>query len=104
MIDGERRTREAIRWAMVGGGKGSQIGYIHRSAAERDRYFELVAGAFDLDPARGRAFGVELGLDPERCYADYRAMFAAESARDDGIRAVSIATPNNTHYEISKAA
>ncbi|MFV0358989.1 Gfo/Idh/MocA family protein, partial [Tropicimonas sp.] len=40
----------------------------------------------------------------ERCYADYRAMFAAESARDDGIRAVSIATPNNTHYEISKAA
>ena len=104
MINGERQTKAAIRWGMVGGGRGSQIGYIHRSAAERDRYFQLVAGAFDLDAARGRAFGVELGLDPDRCYADYKAMFAAESARPDGIRAVSIATPNNTHYEISKAA
>ncbi len=104
MINGERQTGAAIRWGMVGGGKGSQIGYIHRSAATRDRYFDLVAGAFDLDPARGRAFGTDLGLDPGRCYADYQAMFAAESARPDGIRAVSIATPNNTHYAISKAA
>lgn len=104
MINGDRLTRETILWGMVGGGKGSQIGYIHRSAAERDRYFQLVAGAFDLNPERGRAFGEELGLDSARCYADYKAMFAAESARPDGIRAVSIATPNNTHYEISKAA
>lgn len=104
MINGDRLTRETILWGMVGGGKGSQIGYIHRSAAERDRYFQLVAGAFDLNPDRGRAFGEELGLDSARCYADYKAMFAAESARPDGIRAVSIATPNNTHYEISKAA
>ena len=104
MINGDRQTKAAIRWGMVGGGKGSQIGYIHRSAAERDRYFQMTGGAFDLDAARGRAFGVELGLDPDRCYADYKAMFAAEAARPDGIRAVSIATPNNTHYEISKAA
>lgn len=104
MIHGERQTRAAIRWGMVGGGNGSQIGYIHRSAAMRDRYFDLVAGAFDLDPARGRAFGTDLGVSPDRCYADYQAMFAAEIARPDGIRAVSIATPNNTHYAISKAA
>ena len=31
-------------------------------------------------------------------------MFAAEAARPDGIQAVSVATPNNTHYEITKAA
>ena len=37
---------------MVGGGRGSQIGYIHRSAALRDFNFELVAGAFDIDPER----------------------------------------------------
>ena len=104
MIHGDRQTKSTLRWGMVGGGKGSQIGYIHRSAATRDRYFELVAGAFDLDPARGRAFGEELGLDPARCYPTYVEMFAAESARADGIRAVSIATPNNTHYAITKAA
>jgi predicted dehydrogenase len=104
MIDGARQTAAPIRWAMVGGGRGSQIGYIHRSAALRDRVFDLVAGAFDLDPARGRAFGIELGVAADRCYPDYRTMFAVEAARPDGIRAVSIATPNNSHYEITKAA
>ena len=57
MITGAGQTRRPIRWAMVGGGRGSQIGYIHRSAALRDRSFELVAGALDIDPERGRAFG-----------------------------------------------
>ena len=104
MINGERVTGRPIRWAMVGGGRGSQIGYIHRSAALRDRTFDLVAGAFDLDAARGRAFGAELGLDPARCYADHGAMFAAEAARPDGIEAVSVATPNNTHFPICRAA
>ena len=104
MINGERVTDRPIRWAMVGGGRGSQIGYIHRSAALRDRTFDLVAGAFDLDPARGRAFGAELGLDPARCYADFGTMFAAEAARPDGIEAVSVATPNNTHFAICRAA
>ena len=89
---------------MVGGGRGSQIGYIHRSAALRDNSFALVAVAFDLDPERGRAFGVDLHVAPERCYPDYRTMFASEAQRPDGIQAVSIATPNNTHYEICRAA
>lgn len=104
MLYGEKAVATPIRWGMVGGGLGSQIGYIHRSAALRDFNFDLVAGAFDIDPERGRMFGVNLHIDPERCYPDYRAMFAAEAKRADGIRAVSIATPNFTHYEISKAA
>ena len=104
MIYGGSKVAVPIRWAMVGGGRGSQIGYIHRSAALRDRNFELVAGAFDLDPARGRAFGVELGVVPERCYASYVEMFAAETGREGGIQAVSVTTPNSTHYEITKAA
>ena len=104
MMDGERVTGRPIRWAMVGGGRGSQIGYSHRSAALRDRTFDLVAGAFDLDPARGRAFGIELGLDPARCYSDHGAMFDAEAARPDGIEAVSVTTPNDTHFAICRAA
>ncbi|MDX7951543.1 Gfo/Idh/MocA family oxidoreductase [Lichenihabitans sp. Uapishka_5] len=104
MFNGEPQTARPIRWAMVGGGRGSQIGYSHRAAALRDRGFALVAGAFDIDPARGRDFGVGLGLDPARCYSDYQALFAGEAARPDGIEAVSIATPNNTHFPIAKAA
>ena len=104
MINGAKILPAPIRWAMVGGGQGSQIGYIHRSAALRDGVFQLVAGAFDIDPVRGRDFGASLGLDPQRCYPDYATMFAAEAARADGIQAVSVATPNGTHYAICKAA
>jgi predicted dehydrogenase len=89
---------------MVGGGSGSQIGYIHRSAALRDNVFLLQAGAFDIDPQRGRVFGRELGVDDARCYVTYAEMFDSESKRDVGIEAVSIATPNNTHYTIAKMA
>ena len=104
MIDGTLLPGRPIAWGMVGGGHNSQIGHVHRSAALRDHNFRLVAGAFDIDAARGRRFGEQLGVDVQRCYADYRAMFEAEAGRPDGIRAVSIATPNNTHFEICKAA
>lgn len=104
MIYGEKNVENPIRWGMAGGGFGSQIGYIHRSAALRDFNFELVAGAFDIDPARGREFGEKLHVDPARCYPDYKTMFEEEAKRPDGIQAVSIATPNFTHYEIAKAA
>jgi len=104
MINGIKVNDRALRWGMVGGGGTSQIGYIHRSAALRDGNFLLQAGAFDIDAARGRAFGVALGLDPARCYGDYETMFAAEAARADGVEAVSIATPNNTHFAICRAA
>lgn len=104
MINGSKVLDHSIRWAMVGGGKGSQIGYIHRSAAQRDNNFRLVAGAFDINPERGIEFGKELGVEPDRCYPDYQTMFAEEQRREDRIEAVSIATPNSTHYAIAKAA
>jgi predicted dehydrogenase len=104
MFNEELRFGGPIRWGMVGGGRGSQIGYIHRCSAQRDNIFKLVAGAFDIDLARGKEFGLNLGLDEDRCYADYKEMFEKEAQRDDGIQAVSIATPNFMHYEIAKAA
>lgn len=104
MYYGERRIKKPIRWGMVGGGRGSQIGYSHRSAAIRDWNFELVAGAFDIDFERGKDFGIELHVSEDRCYPNYKIMFEEESKREDGIQAVTIATPNSTHYEIAKAA
>ncbi|MEP0072063.1 MAG: Gfo/Idh/MocA family oxidoreductase [Marinomonas sp.] len=104
MFNEEMRSEQPLRWAMVGGGRGSQIGYAHRSGATRDGHFQLVAGAFDINADRCRDFGTNLGLSADRCYADYLTMFAEEAKRDDGIQAVSIATPNATHYPIAKAA
>ncbi|MDR0886804.1 MAG: Gfo/Idh/MocA family oxidoreductase [Clostridiales Family XIII bacterium] len=104
MFGGERAVKNSVRWGMVGGGKGSNIGAIHRSAALRDLNFELLAGAFDINPERGKEFGIEIGIAEERCYPDYGTLFAEEIKRPDGIQAVTIATPNATHYTITKAA
>jgi predicted dehydrogenase len=104
MFNEEQRFKQPIRWAMVGGGRGSQIGSIHRASAIRDGLFQLVAGVFDINPELGKEFGTNLGVDPSRCYVDYKEMFEEELKRDDGIQAVTIATPNKFHYEIAKAA
>ncbi len=104
MFTESKLLERPLRWGMVGGGKGSQIGFSHRDAAARDGMMQLVAGAFDIDAVRGREFGVSIGLSAERCYSDYQTLFEAEAKRPDGIEVVSIATPNNSHYAISKAA
>ncbi len=104
MYNEERRLNRPYRWAMIGGGRGSQIGYIHRSSANRDGNFELVAGAFDIDAKRSIEFGTNIGLDPSRCYSDYKEMLLKEKDREDGIEVVSIATPNKFHYQMCKDA
>jgi predicted dehydrogenase len=104
MIDGSKYLDRPLRWGMIGGGQGSMIGYIHRCAATRDNGFVLAAGALDIDEKRGKKFGEQLGVSNDRLYKDYTTMFTAEAKRSDGIEVVSIATPNNTHYEILKAA
>jgi predicted dehydrogenase len=92
-----------LNWGMIGGGDGSQIGPAHRLAAGLDAHFTFAAGALDHDPAAGRAFGQRLGLAPDRAYGDWQDMLAGESARPDRVDLVTVATPNATHYAISKA-
>ncbi|RBN37536.1 oxidoreductase, partial [Priestia megaterium] len=105
MLNGEKKIARPLRWGMVGGGRLGQVGYKHRIGALRDNTaFQLVAGAFDIDPARGKDFGVNIGVSEDRCYPNYETMFAEEAKRKDGLEVVSIATPNGTHYEICKAA
>ena len=92
-----------LKWGMIGGGEGSQIGPAHRLGAQADGNFTLAAAALDADPAKGRAYAQSLGVAPHRAYGDWRDMLAGESAREDRIDLVTVATPNATHYEITKA-
>jgi len=90
---------------MVGGGRGAFIGAVHRMAARLDGEIELVAGCFSADPAKSRASGADLHLDPARVYGTYEEMVARESAlpADQRIDFVSIVTRNNTHFPVAKA-
>ncbi|OCX64434.1 oxidoreductase [Thioclava sp. SK-1] len=103
MINGERTLMRPLRWGMVGGGRTGQVGYKHRTGALRDGTYQLVAGAFDLDAQRGREFGTNLGVASDRCYATYQDLIAGEADREDKVDVVSVATPNFTHFEITKA-
>lgn len=97
---------EAVRMAMVGGGPGAFIGGIHRLAANMSGEIDWVAGAFSRDAEASRAFGQELGLDPQRAYGSWKAMLAAEAALPAAqrVQAVAIVTPNDSHAEITCAA
>jgi predicted dehydrogenase len=86
---------------MVGGGQGAFIGAVHRIAARIDDRFEMLAGALSSDPQRARASADEAGI--ARSYADFREMARAESAREDGIDAVAIVTPNHLHAPVATA-
>lgn len=92
-----------IKWGLIGGGEGSQIGPAHRLGARLDGLYSFTAGALDHRPEEGRAYGVKLGLDPSRAYGDWQEMLAGEMKRDDRVELVTVATPNATHFEITKA-
>ena len=91
---------------MVGGGEGAFIGAVHRSAAGLDNTLDLVCGAFASDAERSRRSGASLGLPPERCYADFDSMFAAEAKMpaDKRMEFVAIVTPNDLHLAVATAA
>lgn len=92
-----------LNWGMIGGGEGSQIGPAHRLGALADGHFNLVAGALDHRPEEGRAFARQLGIAPDRAYGAWQEMLEGERSRHDRPDLVTVATPNSTHFEITKA-
>lgn len=94
---------QRIRIGMVGGGPGAGIATAHRAGMRLDGRYQLAAGAFSRNPDKAHAAARELNVDPARVYADYADMAAAEAARDDGIEAVAVVTPNASHHPIAKA-
>ena len=106
-IKGEITTttlNRKLRMGMIGGGPGAFIGEVHRKAARMDGQVELVAGAFDIKPAKSKQMGRELCIAPNRTYNNYPEMIDQECAlpEDQRIDFVSITTPNNWHFPIAK--
>jgi predicted dehydrogenase len=92
-----------LNWGLIGGGEGSQIGATHRIAAGLDGAFQLAAGALDIDASRARDYGARLGIPVDRAYGDWRQMLEAEKSHPDRLALVTVATPNASHFEITRA-
>jgi predicted dehydrogenase len=91
-----------LKWGMIGGGEGSQIGPAHRLGALADGLFDLTAGALDHRPDVGREYAQRLGVAEDRAYGSWQEMLEGEKGRADKIDLVTVATPNSTHFEITK--
>ena len=92
-----------LNWGMIGGGEGSQIGPAHRMGAQADGNFVLAAGALDHDAERGKDYAQRLGVAADRAYGNWQEMLEGEKGRDDRVDLVTVATPNSTHFEITKS-
>jgi predicted dehydrogenase len=92
-----------LGWGLIGGGEGSQIGPAHRLGARVDGLFDFVAAALDHRPEEGRVYGRRLGLAADRAYGDWHEMLDGERGRVDRVDLVTVATPNATHFEITRA-
>jgi predicted dehydrogenase len=93
-----------LRLAMIGGGPGSFIGAMHRTASRIDNRYEIVAGVFSSDANRSEAAARSYGIQPERAYSEAIAMLDAEAERSDAADVVAIMTPNDSHHRYVVAA
>ena len=91
-----------IRLGMVGGGRGSFIGEVHRIAARLDDRYELLAGALSADAKTAEESAHDLNLDEKRSYSSFKTMAKVESGLEDGIEAVAIVTPNYLHAQVAE--
>jgi len=95
-----------LRMGMIGGGRDSFIGSVHRMAATLDGHCELVCGTFSSSPERSKTEGATLRLPLERVYGTFEEMIEGEKRRPANERMdfVSIVVPNHLHFQFARLA
>ncbi len=66
----------------------------------------IVAGALSSDPARAKASAPDYDIPSDRAYGSFKEMIESEKAlpADKRMDFVTVATPNNTHFDVAKSA
>lgn len=90
-----------LKYAMIGGAKGSFIGPVHRMAIKLDDLADLEAGCFSRNADDNLAAARACAVADSRVYSDWASLIEAEKSRIDF---VAVCTPNDSHYAITKAA
>jgi len=94
------RPGRRLRLGLVGGGRIAKVQTLGVRLSDR---WDIVAGSFSSDPAGSIDVGQHWYLPQERIYSNYQEMVDREAAREDGVEAVIIATPNDSHFAIASA-
>ena len=90
-----------LKYAMIGGAKGSFIGPVHRMAVRLDDLADLEAGCFSRNAGDNLSTARDCGVAEDRVYSDWASLIEREKSRIDFI---AVCTPNDSHYAITKAA
>lgn len=90
-----------LKYAMIGGAKGSFIGPVHRMAVRLDDLADLEAGCFSRNAGDNLSTARDCGVAEDRVYSDWASLIEREKSRVDFI---AVCTPNDSHYAITKAA
>lgn len=85
---------------MIGGGKGSFMGTVHRMAAGMDGMIELSCAALSSHPDTAMVSGEAIFLPKDRIYLSFEEMIRKEKElpEDKRMDFVSIVTPNFMHF------
>lgn len=93
-----------LRLAVIGGGPGSFIGAMHRTAARLDDQYEIVAAVLSSNAERSKKAAQAIGVTADRAYGSAAELISAEAAHAEGADVIAIMTPNDTHFEYCMAA
>ncbi len=93
-----------IRLGILGGGKKSLIGVLHRIAAAMFDQYQIIGGIFNHNWEDSIDSANKIGLPKDRIYTDLETFIQEELKlpTSERIEAVSILTPNFLHYPMAK--
>lgn len=95
-----------LRMGMVGGGKDSFIGAVHRIAAHMDGLIEVSCGALSHNKEIALDSAKSLFIPEHRTYLNFKDMITSESklGANEKMDFVTIVTPNYAHFEPAMTA
>ena len=103
MLIDDLKGGAVLSMGMIGGGKGSFFGPVHRAAMRLSGRWRIAAGVFSSQREKSIAAGEALGVPTDRIYPTAEEMAACERERADGVHATLVVTPNVSHFEACRA-
>lgn len=93
-----------LRLAIVGGGRESLIGVLHRVASQINDNYQIVAAVFTPDFETSISFAKEIDVPLDRIYKDFDTMVGEELKlpEEQRIQVCAVLTPNFLHYLMAK--